>query len=87
MAITSEHPSSEVILLEDEDEVSSLTVTCFTDNHEWEIRDFVESEVKEMSKDISENQSVVFPLLKLKTAARRKSGYFIWNILLVMVRY
>lgn len=84
VAITSEYPSDDVILLEDEEEVSSLTVTCFTGHHEWEMRDFVESEVKEISKDISDFQSASFPMLKLKTLARRKFGFFILNILLVM---
>jgi hypothetical protein len=49
------------------------------------MRDFVESEVKEISKDISDFQSASFPMLKLKTLARRKFGFFILNILLVMV--
>ncbi|OPL20918.1 hypothetical protein AM593_04857, partial [Mytilus galloprovincialis] len=70
--------------LEDENEISSLTVTCFTGDHEWELRDFVEAEIKEISKDISDFVSATFPLLKLKTLARRKFGYFILNILLVM---
>ncbi|XP_052084876.1 gamma-aminobutyric acid receptor subunit beta-1-like isoform X1 [Mytilus californianus] len=84
VSVTSEHPSDEVVLLEDENEISSLTVTCFTGDHEWELRDFVEAEIKEISKDISDFVSATFPLLKLKTLARRKFGYFILNILLVM---
>ncbi|VDI31003.1 Hypothetical predicted protein, partial [Mytilus galloprovincialis] len=84
VSVTSEHPLDEVVLLEDENEISSLTVTCFTGDHEWELKDFVEAEIKEISKDISDFVSATFPLLKLKTLARRKFGYFILNILLVM---
>jgi hypothetical protein len=84
--LTSEHPIQELEILEDEQELSSLNVSCFVDVQEWELKDFVVTEAKQMTKEFSESKNISFPLLTIKALAVRQFGFFVWNILIIMVK-
>ncbi|XP_052083747.1 uncharacterized protein LOC127721109 [Mytilus californianus] len=84
VVITSEHPIQELEILEDEQELSSMNVSCFVDVQEWELKDFVVTEAKQMTKEFSETKNISFPLLTVKTLAVRQFGFFVWNILIIM---
>lgn len=84
VVLTSEHPIQELEILEDEQELSSLNVSCFVDVQEWELKDFVITEAKQMTKEFSESKNISFPLLTIKALAVRQFGFFVWNILIIM---
>lgn len=84
VVLTSEHPIQELEILEDEQELSSLNVSCFVDVQEWELKDFVVTEAKQMTKEFSESKNISFPLLTIKALAVRQFGFFVWNILIIM---
>ncbi|CAG2242566.1 GABRG [Mytilus edulis] len=44
VVLTSEHPIQELEILEDEQELSSMNVSCFVDVQEWELKDYVLSD-------------------------------------------
>lgn len=54
---------------------------------EWELREFVESEIRKVSKEFTGSKNVVYPFLVFKTLAMRRAGFFVWNIILIMVRF
>ncbi|XP_063437274.1 gamma-aminobutyric acid receptor subunit beta-1-like isoform X3 [Mytilus trossulus] len=84
VVLTSEHPIQELEILEDEQELSSMNVSCFVDVQEWELKDYVVTEAKQMTKEFSETKNISFPLLTVKTLAVRQFGFFVWNILIIM---
>ncbi|KAK3107447.1 hypothetical protein FSP39_014831 [Pinctada imbricata] len=84
VVITSERPVDEVEIVEDDQDLSSLTVSCFVDEQEWDLRDFIESENKSVTKDFSEGKNVAYPFLLMKTLARRRPAFFVWNIIIIM---
>ena len=53
---------------------------------EWELREFVDSEIRKVSKEFTGSKNVVYPFLVFKTLAMRRAGFFVWNIILIMVR-
>ena len=59
-----------------------MNVSCFVDETEWTICDLVYSEPKVVSRE-SESKN---PLLNVRCCAIRKAGFFMYNIILIMVR-
>jgi hypothetical protein len=41
---------------------------------------------KQMTKEFSESKNISFPLLTIKALAVRQFGFFVWNILVIMVK-
>ena len=70
--------------MEDDEEISAVNVSCFVDETEWTICDLVYSEPKVVSRE-SESQCKN-PLLNVRCCAIRKAGFFMYNIILIMVR-
>lgn len=116
IVLTSEHPVEELEIIEDDEHLSSIIVSCFVDEQvfpnlhacmlssfenkcihrlsilflpfqEWELREFVESEIRKVSKEFTGSKNVVYPFLVFKTLAMRRAGFFVWNIILIMVRF
>lgn len=84
IVLTSEHPVEELEIIEDDEHLSSIIVSCFVDEQEWELREFVESEIRKVSKEFTGSKNVVYPFLVFKTLAMRRAGFFVWNIILIM---
>ncbi|KAK3590900.1 hypothetical protein CHS0354_020877 [Potamilus streckersoni] len=82
--VCTELPETVAELVEDDYEVSIVNVQCFVDEQEWKLHDFVDSEKREVSKDFTD---VKFrnPGLIMRTVAERRAGFFIWNILVIMM--
>nr|XP_022321663.1 uncharacterized protein LOC111123552 [Crassostrea virginica] len=84
IVLTSEHPTEELEIIEDDEHLSSIIVSCFVDEQEWELREFVDSEIRKVSKEFTGSKNVVYPFLVFKTLAMRRAGFFVWNIILIM---
>ncbi|XP_048777841.2 uncharacterized protein LOC125681694 [Ostrea edulis] len=84
IVLTSELPLEELEIIEDDEHLSSIIVSCFVDEQEWELREFVESETRTVSKEFTGSKNVVYPFLVFKTLAMRRAGFFVWNIIIIM---
>ena len=71
-------------LLEDDSEVSSVNMLSFVDEQEWDVRDIVEAIPEVRSREFSSVKHK-FPMITIRTYAIRRAGFFIWNVLAVMV--
>jgi hypothetical protein len=88
LIITSEIPSSELEFVEDKDELSTINVSCFVDVQEWSLYDYVESVPYTETKVFSQRQNVnaKFPGISVGCCAVRRAGFFVWNVIVIMVR-
>ena len=71
-------------LVEDESELSSVNMLSFVDEQEWDVRDIVEAIPEVRSREFSSVKHK-FPMITVRTYAVRRAGFFIWNVLAVMV--
>ena len=85
IAVSSELSEDKVDIVEDDEEISAVNVSCFVDETEWTICDLVYSEPRTVNKEFTENQ-FKNPALNVKCVAVRKAGFFMYNIILIMVR-
>ena len=85
MLITSQLSESSLELLEDDQEVSTVNLLSFVDRQEWDVREIVETIPDVRSREFSHVKHR-FPILTVRTYALRKAGFFVWNVLVVMVR-
>jgi hypothetical protein len=84
IVVSSELDDDDVDIIEDNEEVSAVNVLCFVDDTEWTVRDFVYSEPRQFNKEIAETQ-FKNPALLVKCVATRNAGFFLYNIILIMV--
>ncbi|XP_041361598.1 uncharacterized protein LOC121377594 isoform X2 [Gigantopelta aegis] len=81
--VSSEHPESQVELVEDPNEASSLNKDSFAQAQVWTLMDFVEVERKSIdnkfSLDSYKRAGIFF-----RCCAYRRSGFFLWNNFLFM---
>lgn len=83
--ISTEHPDSDITLVEDDKELSFLGVHSFVDEQQWALFDYVESKPMFTSKELAFS-NFKQPGLKFECGASRKPGFFVWNIFFIQVR-
>ncbi|KAL8577992.1 hypothetical protein ACOMHN_048768 [Nucella lapillus] len=82
--ITSRLSDSSLELVEDDLEISSVNMLSFVDEQEWDIRDIVECIPEIRSREFSSIKHK-FPIITVRTYPMRRGGFFVWNILAIMV--
>ncbi|XP_076465747.1 cys-loop ligand-gated ion channel-like [Babylonia areolata] len=82
--ITSQLSESSLELLEDGEELSSVNLLSFVDEQEWNVRDIVEAIPETRCREFSSVQHK-FPMITVRTYAIRRAGFFVWNVLAIMV--
>ena len=85
VSIRSDRSEAEVTLLEDESEVSGINVQSFVDEQEWKLHSFVDT-WKRLSATEYAQSRFRYPIISTSCRASRRPGFFLWNILFVMVR-
>ena len=83
--MTSDKGESEVDLMEDTGEGCDINVQSFVDEQEWHLHSHVHTWRKITTK-IVQNTKYKHPALSAACKASRRPGFFVWNILVVMVR-
>lgn len=88
LIITSELPATELEFMEDNDELSTINVSCFVDVQEWSLCDYVASVPYTESKVFSRKRNVntKFPGISVGCCAVRRAGFFVWNVIVIMAR-
>ena len=84
MTVTSERPIMELALEEDTSNLSSINVNSFVDEQEWRLHTHVET-FKRVATKAYNNPRAKYPALSAACQASRRPGFFVWNIILVMV--
>ena len=82
--MTSDKGESEVELLEDQGEGCGINVQSFVDEQEWHLHSHVET-WRKMTTKVVQNAKYKHPALSAACKASRRPGFFVWNILVVLV--
>ena len=72
-------------LLEDNREVSNIHRETFAKEQEWYLHDCVVFTATELTKEYA-NTKYKNPGMYVNCYASRRSGFFVWNVMLIMVR-
>ena len=97
LKVVSERSNHEVEILEDSKEISSVYTENFSDENEWLIYEHVESacqthssaeeyHVEMQGGDHVLSDSLKHPSAEFVCHVARRPGYFLWNVILVIVR-
>ncbi|XP_063431035.1 cys-loop ligand-gated ion channel-like isoform X1 [Mytilus trossulus] len=81
--VSTEHSEADVELLEEVKEISSVHTETFAKQQEWHLFEFVEFTPKVSTKEYA-NTKYKHPGLIISCNARRRAGFFVWNVLLIM---
>ncbi|KAK3086155.1 hypothetical protein FSP39_014419 [Pinctada imbricata] len=84
VVVTSELSQEKLQIVEDDEDISSINVSCFVDEQEWSLFDLVECISTVTTKQFSPKRNIRFPCLQLGCYAARRSGFFVWNVILIM---
>ena len=84
VAVSSELSDDKVEIVEDDEEISAVNVSCFVDDTEWTICDLVYSEPRVTRQEFTDTQ-FKNPALNVKCVAIRRAGFFLYNIILIVV--
>jgi hypothetical protein len=82
ISISTERSDKEVDLIEDQTSLSSINTKAFMDQ-EWSLYKHIET-----SRDFTTVEycsSTVHPIVHAQCRVARKMGYFVWNIIFIMV--
>lgn len=71
----------------DDQDLSTIEVNTFVDEQEWKLRDFVHYRKKLIKKEFREDTQAEYPVITMICEAQRRPGFFMWNIVLIMVNY
>ncbi|XP_021369969.1 uncharacterized protein LOC110461026 isoform X3 [Mizuhopecten yessoensis] len=82
ITVASELPSSEVELIEDDDDHHVVNKQAFVDEQEWHLYMHTECVKRDIVIDQAD-MSVRRSALSVKCRAARRPGYFVWNIFVV----
>ena len=84
--MSTELSEDKIEIVEDDEEISAVNVSCFVDETEWTICDLVYSEPRIVNKEFTD---LMFknPALNVKCVAIRRAGFFMYNIILIMVSF
>ena len=86
ITVSSELSDDVVEIIEDDEKISAVNVMCFVDETEWDICDLVYCEQREFNREISDMQ-FRNPALLVKCVAKRRAGFFLYNIVLITVTF
>lgn len=84
ITVTSDKGELEVELVEDQGEGCGINVQSFVDEQEWHLHSHVHTWRKITTK-VVQNAKYKHPALSAACKASRRPGFFVWNILVVMV--
>lgn len=84
--MTTERGELEVELAQDDGEISTVNVQSFVDEQEWNLHKHINSWTRIASTNVYKSSQHKHPALSISCTATRRSRFFIWNIILVMVR-
>ncbi|XP_052770756.1 gamma-aminobutyric acid receptor subunit beta-like [Mya arenaria] len=83
ISISTERSDAEVDLVEDQTAVSSINTKSFMDQAEWSLYNHIETFCDFTTVEYC--SSTVHPILHAQCRVARKMGYFIWNIVFIML--
>jgi hypothetical protein len=83
--ITTELSDAEVGFFEDDREISSVHTETFAKKQEWGIYEFVHFTPKDLTQEYA-NKKFKKPGMRAFCSAGRKPGFFVWNVIVLMVR-
>lgn len=83
--ITTELSDAEVGIFEDDREISSVHTEIFAKRQEWKIYEFVHFTPKDLTQEYA-NKKFKKPGMHVFCSAGRKPGFFVWNVIVLMVR-
>jgi len=84
VTLTTERTEKEVEILEDPNEKSALNIQSFTGEQEWQLHPFMNTWCK-IRIDENKSPKTKHSAFSAAGKASRRAGFFIWNILVVMV--
>lgn len=83
LIVSTELSEEDVELMEEMKEISSVHTEAFVKEQEWQLFDFVDFAPKLTTKEYA-NAKYKHPGLIILCCAKRRAGFFIWNVLLIM---
>ncbi|XP_063720818.1 gamma-aminobutyric acid receptor subunit beta-1-like isoform X4 [Symsagittifera roscoffensis] len=87
--LRSELPTSEIDLVPDPDELSTVEVSTFQDKQEWSMYKHVDVSTKLPETDdddnLDENPFLNIPIITATARVARRSTFFFWNAILIMM--
>ena len=84
LVISSELSNEVVEIVEDKTELSTIHVDCFSDSQEWTLHNFVELSPLDISAQYTRVKQT-YPGLVVTCCVTRRSGFFAWNVLVIVV--
>ncbi|XP_064646448.1 cys-loop ligand-gated ion channel-like [Lineus longissimus] len=84
VTVTSHRSDTEVELLEDTDQASTIQMDSFKDASEWHLYKHVDISKKVTTKEYT-NSKYKYSVILGSCFAVRKYGFFLWNVLLIML--
>ncbi|KAK6185720.1 hypothetical protein SNE40_007893 [Patella caerulea] len=81
--VTTERSSSEVELIEDQHSLCTVNIKTFQDAQEWSIYEHVETFRDQTTQEYV--SSTIHPILFIQCRVKRKIGYFMWNIVFIVL--
>ncbi|XP_071091032.1 neuronal acetylcholine receptor subunit alpha-4-like [Haliotis cracherodii] len=81
--VGSERPVAKIELIEDQHMLSTVNTQTFLDAQEWNIYHHVESFRDKTTMEYASLSS--HPILHVQSRVKRKVGYYIWNIIVIMI--
>lgn len=83
ISISTERSDKEIELIEDQTALSSINTKAFMDSQEWNLYKHIET-YRDFTT-VEYCSSTVHPILHVQCRVGRKTGYFVWNIVFIMV--
>ncbi|XP_060066537.1 gamma-aminobutyric acid receptor subunit beta-3-like [Ylistrum balloti] len=83
ISVSAERSGDEVDLIEDQYALSSINTRTFLDAAEWNVYNHVETYRDQTTIEYA--SSTVHPILHVQCRVARKVGYFVWNIIFIVL--
>ncbi|KAK3096258.1 hypothetical protein FSP39_025031 [Pinctada imbricata] len=83
ISVSTELSQEEILLTEDRQSMSSVNTKTFMDAQEWTIFNHVETYRDKTTVEYA--SSTVHPILHVSCRVARKIGYFVWNIIFIVL--
>lgn len=83
ISISTERSIHEIEIIEDQSSLSSVNTQAFLDASEWNLYNHTESYRDKTTVEYA--RSTVHPILHIQCRVARKIGYFVWNIIFIVV--
>ena len=83
--MTSERSEEEIGLIEDQSALSTVNIHTFMDAQEWDIYEHVETYQSRTTLDYASPDT--HPIFHAQCRVKRKVGYFLWNIVFIVVSF